>query len=176
MNNEFFLMAILVVLTILVIAIFAILIYLLLRTNLFNKEEKQDKSHFQGKSVEEAFTCINHHDQNAVATCAICEGSICEHCHKDWDGIHLCPDHFGLYSLHSWQEIAEIQTNPKAPEKGHQLYAFKNKLWSDEKVPTYLVTHYKINVDGDFVESWVKLYAREEEADQLSMRFKVDIH
>ncbi len=167
-------MTILVILTLVVVALFLVVLYLIFKTNIFKPDSNQHQSSL-GKSVEESFTCMNHPDNSAVATCAICEGSVCEHCHKDWDGIHLCPEHFGLFSQHTWQEIAEIQTNPKAPEKGHHLYQFKNKLWSDEKVPTYLVTHYKINVDGDFVESWVKLYAREEEADQLSMRFKVDI-
>jgi len=168
-------MTILVILTLVVVALFLVVLYLIFKTNTFKTDSPQQHHSNLGKSVEESFTCMNHPDNSAVATCAICEGSVCEHCHKDWDGIHLCPEHFGLFSQHTWQEIAEIQTNPKAPEKGHHLYQFKNKLWSDEKVPTYLVTHYKINVDGDFVESWVKLYAREEDADQLGMRFKVDI-
>src|SRR5690606_26796555 len=108
-----------------------------------------------------------------VATCAICEEAVCENCHKDWEGLHLCPEHFGLYGKHTWLEIAEIRTTPTAPEKGHKLYHFKHKLWSDEKIPAYLVTHYKIDVDGDHIESWVKLFAREEDADQLTTRFNV---
>src|SRR5690606_12217950 len=162
-------------LVVMLMALLAIVALVIFKSGILKKEDKEEaKKHKDfGHSVVEAYTCFLHPEQNAVATCAICEEAVCEDCHKDWEGLHLCPEHFGLYGIHTWVEIAEIRTTPTAPEKGHKLYHFKHKLWSDEKIPAYLVTHYKIDVDGDHIESWVKLFAREEDADQLTTRFNV---
>lgn len=175
MNTDLLIIILLVVLAIILLILCALVIFILFKTDLLKKSQSDEeiKISKHNKSVVEAYACAFHPDQNAVATCAICEDAVCEHCHKDWDGIHLCPEHFALYGLHTWIEVAEIKTTPTAPEKGHKLYHFKHKLWSDERVPAYLVTHYKIDVDGDYIESWVKLYAREEEADHLMTRFRV---
>lgn len=173
MNSEALIIILLVLLTLVVIALLVIVIVVVLKSGILTKSDEDDKSSRVGGSVVEQYTCVHHPEQNAVAACAICEDAICEHCHKDWEGLHLCPEHFGLYSKHTWIEIAEIKTTPSAPEKGHVLYHFKHKLWSEEHVPAYLVTHYKIDVDGDHIESWVKLYAREEDADQLTTRYRI---
>lgn len=177
MNNELLLTILLVVLTLAVLVLLTIVIFVIFKMNIFGKDKEEDSANIKSAhSVTESFSCYNHPESFAVATCAICEEAICEHCHKDWNGLHLCPEHFGLYSKHQWIEIAEIKTTPNEPEKGHKLYHFKQSLWSDEKIPMYLVTHYKIDVDGDFVESWVKLYAREEESNHLLTRYKVHSH
>tara|TARA_R110000868_G_scaffold97619_3_gene268585 strand:- start:2761 stop:3303 length:543 start_codon:yes stop_codon:yes gene_type:complete len=179
MDTQTLLIALIVILTLAVIALFILIFIVLFKSNLLKRDQQdsvEDSKVKDHHSVTEQYTCFIHEKQNAIATCAICENAVCEDCHKDWDGLHLCPEHFGLYSKHSWIEIAEIRTTPQEPEKGHKLYHFKQSLWNDDKTPTYLVTHYKIDVDGDFVESWVKLYAREEEADHLLNRFKVHEH
>tara|TARA_R110000868_G_scaffold55424_5_gene172318 strand:- start:8628 stop:9164 length:537 start_codon:yes stop_codon:yes gene_type:complete len=178
MDTQTLLIALIIVLTLVVVALLVLVCIVLFKFNIFtaSKSEHESSKVKDGHSVTEQYTCFNHETQNAIATCAICENAICEDCHKDWDGLHLCPEHFGLYSKHKWIEIAEIRTTPQEPENGHKLYHFKHSLWSDDKTPTYLITHYKIDVDGDFVESWVKLYVREEEADHLLNRFKVHEH
>lgn len=174
MSTDHLILILLVLLVLVVIALLALVLIVVLKSGILNKKDEDEKPESRfGASIVEAYTCVNHPEQNAIATCAICEDAICENCHKDWEGLHLCPEHFGLYGKHTWIEIAEIRTTPSAPEKGHKLYHFKHKLWNDEKVPAYLVTHYKIDVDGDHIESWVKLYAREEDADQLTTRFSV---
>lgn len=173
MNSENLLIILIALLVLVVICLLVLVVFVLLRSGILNMEGRQKETDLAPYSVAEQFFCSEHPEEYAVATCAICEEPVCENCHKDWDGIHLCPEHFALYGQHTWLEIAEIKTTPKAPEKGHKLYHFKHKIWHEEKIPAYLVTHYKINVEGDFVESWVQLFAREEDADQLTTRYKV---
>ncbi len=172
MANDTLLLILLILLIIIVLCLLALVIFILWRSGFLNSKTLSDPD-MPAPSVIEAYHCVHHPENNAVATCAICEESICETCHKDWEGIHLCPQHFELYGLHTWLEIAQIKTSPRAPEKGHKLYHFKHKIWHDEKIPAYLVTYYKINVENDYVESWVTMYAREEDADQLVTRYQV---
>ncbi len=115
--------------------------------------------------------CINHPSDHAMGVCAICQNSYCEECIKEHEGHSFCEAHFRLFVSHEWQEIDTIQTNPDIPESALPLYDFKQTLWQEKEIPSVLSTHYKINIEGDFIESYVKLVVRKEELAELKDRY-----
>ena len=58
----------------------------------------------------------------------------------------------------------------KRQEEAHKsfyLYDFKKGQWDQQNIPTYIVTHYKIDVTSDEIESHISLFALKEDAKQL---------
>ena len=116
--------------------------------------------------------CKNHPSDHAAGVCAICQNSYCEECIKEHEGHSFCETHFRLYLSHQWNELDTIRTTPDIPESALPLYDFKKTLWEEKEIPTLLSTHYKINIEGDFIESYVKLIVRREEWTQLKDRYE----
>jgi hypothetical protein len=114
--------------------------------------------------------CHQHQDKNAIGICSICEASCCDECLREIEHLHFCPEHIRLYVEHSWVPISNVKTTPESPEDGIYIYEFKGRLWDKERIPTFIVTHYKINIDNDFIESYVQLFVREEQEDELQRR------
>ena len=115
--------------------------------------------------------CHNHPSDHATGVCAICQNSFCEECIKEHEGHSFCEAHFRLFVSHEWDEIDTIKTNPDIPESALPLYDFKQQLWQEKEIPSVLSTHYKINIEGDFIESYVKLVVRKEELSELKDRY-----
>ncbi len=116
--------------------------------------------------------CTNHPSDHAAGVCAICQNSYCEECIKEHEGHSFCEAHFRLYLSHQWNELDTIRTTPDIPESALPLYDFKKALWEEKEIPSLLSTHYKINIEDDFIESYVKLIVRKEEWSQLKDRYE----
>ncbi len=133
------------------------------------KEEKA--ATFSAAEAVSPHYCLNHPSDHAAGVCAICQNAFCEECIKEHVGHSFCEAHFRLFLSHEWDEIDTIKTTPDIPESALPLYDFKDQLWKEEEVPSILTTHYKINIEGDFIESYVKLVVRKEEHSDLLERY-----
>lgn len=115
--------------------------------------------------------CLNHPSDHASGVCAICQNAFCDDCIKEHEGHSFCESHFRLFLSHEWDEIDTIKTTPDIPESALPLYDFKQQIWREKEIPSILSTHYKINIEGDFIESYVKLVVRKEEFSDLLERY-----
>jgi hypothetical protein len=118
--------------------------------------------------VVEKYFCQNHPEAQSIGSCLICEDVYCEKCLVEHEGLYFCKDHFKIFANNQWRQITDVKTTPDTPIDGLYVYHFKRKIWKEESIPAYILTHYKINVDNDFIESFIQLYVREQEADQLT--------
>jgi hypothetical protein len=126
-------------------------------------------------SIIEKYNCHKHKDQPTVGACLICEDVFCENCLIEHEGMFFCKDHFKTYANNKWKQITDLKTNANTPEDGLFIYDFKRKMWSKKSIPSFVLTHYKINVEDDLIESYIQLYVREEdEADFKKGLFAVN--
>lgn len=187
MENYFgLLVGVLILLTVILTAILGLIVYMIF----FKKKERiveASENNDSGKaSPKEQIvkpkvdapvltTCAVHEESRAVNVCAICAEQLCELCVREDENIVFCPEHFKTYVDHKWVEITNIRTTPSTPEASAHVYDFKKKIWKNEGKPSFVVTHYKIDIDNDQIESYVKLMVREEEEKELSTQLKESI-
>lgn len=129
------------------------------------------KSHlakYVEEPVVEKYFCNNHPEAQSIGSCLICEDVYCEKCLVEHEGLYFCKEHFKIFANNKWQQITDVKTTPDTPIDGLYVYHFKRKIWKENNVPAYILTHYKINIENDFIESFIQLYVREQEADKLS--------
>jgi hypothetical protein len=122
--------------------------------------------------VEEKFYCENHPESPSVAGCLICEDVFCEKCVIDHDGMHFCKEHFKIFANNKWKQITDVKTTPDTPEDGLFIYHFKRKIWREDKTPSFVLTHYKINIESDIIESFIQLNVRDVDAIELALEIK----
>jgi hypothetical protein len=103
--------------------------------------------------------CPNHPDEPGEASCAICDHLFCKSCIKPFKALHLCKEHMPLLMKNDWEEVLTVQTSTEDPEQGVKLYDIKKQIFKEKHIPTYIETHYKINVDQDYVETYLVLFA-----------------
>ena len=106
--------------------------------------------------------CANHAEEPGEVTCAICEKLFCKACIKPFKSLHFCREHLPLIMRNEWIEVFTLKTSTQDPEDGVILYAEKKKLFEESNIPTYVETHYKINVDHDFIETYLVVFSMEE--------------
>jgi hypothetical protein len=111
--------------------------------------------------------CASHAGTIAVSMCAICGDLVCDECHRGHDSLHFCTRHFETFLRYQWKVLDSVVTTPKNPEKGIFLYQFKQNEWSSKNIPSYIMTHYKIDVESDSIESHIHLFVREEDYENL---------
>ncbi len=111
--------------------------------------------------VEEKLTCPNHPSEPTVNACLICEEVFCEKCIVEHEGLSFCREHFKIYAGQKWKQVTDLKVLPDQPELQMPLWNFKRKIWSEQNTPSFILTHYKINVDDDFIESYVQLFIKE---------------
>lgn len=116
--------------------------------------------------------CVNHTSEKAVALCAVCSKTLCEECASEAENLYFCSEHFQTYLESEWISLTNIKTTPDNPTEGVALYEFKDTLWNKEHVPTFIVTHYRINIESDFIESYVQLHVRKEDEEVLKEKIK----
>lgn len=165
---------------ILIVIIFLVLVVLLLMVALglviyllYKKSKSQTvsdpnslaPSSFQASKVEESFFCKNHKDEASVGSCLICEEVFCKECLSEIDGLSFCKEHATIYVSTSWRKISDIKTTPQSPEEGIVAWEKKRQVWKSLNIPSYIVTHYKINIEDDFIESYVQLHVPEGKED-----------
>lgn len=126
-----------------------------------NKKNKKNTEQLKHTPVpfSEEFYCTNHPEEMSSGTCDICEKAFCAHCLKNHKNLHFCPEHLQIFLTSKWDVVTTVKTNPEETTEGVHLYQVKNDLWK-EGIPSYLETQYKINIENDFIESFVALYAR----------------
>jgi len=118
--------------------------------------------------VVEKYFCHNHPDLPSIGSCLICEDVFCEQCLIEHEGLYFCKDHFRTFASNKWKQITDVRTTPHTPEDGLYIYHFKRHLWIDRKKPSFVLTHYKINIEEDFIESFIQLNVVEDEAEKLA--------
>jgi hypothetical protein len=111
--------------------------------------------------------CFYHPEERARGICAIASEPLCEHCLRENDGIVVGPEYFRTLIENEWFPIETILTTPDSTEASAHLYDFKQEQWKIKKRPMFISTHYKINVNDDFIESHVSLNVISNESDLI---------
>lgn len=106
--------------------------------------------------------CPNHTEEPGETMCAICDKLYCKACIKPFKSLHFCKEHLPMIMRYDWDEVVTIKTSTHDPEQGVRLYDVKKEIFEKEDIPTYVETHYKINVDQDYIETYLVLYAQKE--------------
>lgn len=180
------LIAIIIFLLLLIFALMAVLVIFLFKLLNQNQQLTQDPASLKLKTnpkakndkraiispIQESFTCVQHRDLNSVGSCLICEEVFCENCLVEHESMHFCKEHFRIFAHHKWKQITDLKTTPDNPEEGLFIYEFKRELWNKKNIPTFIMTHYKINTDNDYIESFIQLNVCEEEADKLTLELE----
>lgn len=166
-NSNEFIFLILLAFSFLAIGVLSgVVVYLFLKSKNSNSEEGNNTASPKKPQVEHSY-CENHSNEASKGSCAICEKGFCDTCLRDFEGINFCPEHLKLVSENKWVGITNIKTTPNDPEAAMYVYNFKKEQWKTNKTPSYIVTHYKINFEGDHIESYVKLFVRSQDEEYL---------
>jgi hypothetical protein len=108
--------------------------------------------------------CPNHPEEPGEVSCAVCDHLFCRQCIKPFKALHFCKEHLPLLMNKEWTEVLTVKTSTQDPEQGVRLYDVKKSLFQNENLPSYIETHYKINVDQDFIETYLVMFAIVEDA------------
>ncbi|MDO9184156.1 MAG: hypothetical protein Q7U04_17210 [Bacteriovorax sp.] len=123
-------------------------------------------------SLVEKYYCIHHTEAPSVGSCLICEEVFCVDCLVDHESMHFCKEHFRTYANYKWQQITDTRTTPDTPEDGLYIYNFKRDIWLNKNIPSFVMTHYKINIENDYIESFIQLNVRIEDVTKLSLELE----
>lgn len=116
--------------------------------------------------------CPNHPDEPGETTCAICDRLFCRVCNKPFKNLHFCKEHLPLVMRHDWEEVLTLKTSTEDPEEGVRLYDRKREIFQKDAVPTYVETHYKIDVDQDHIETYLVVFAIREQLEETKEKFR----
>ena len=106
--------------------------------------------------------CPNHTEEPGETVCGICDKLFCKSCVKDFKSLHFCKEHLPLIMNFEWDEVLTLKTSTEDPEQGVRLYDLKKEIFEKDELATYVETHYKINVDQDFIETYLVVYSQKE--------------
>lgn len=123
------------------------------------------------RPVSRDLFCPNHPDEPGEASCAICGDLFCKACIRPFKSLHFCKEHLALIMRHDWVEVLTLRTSTTDPEEGVRLYDRKKEIFQNNGLPTYVETHYKIDVDSDHIETYLKLFAIEDQATEIKDLF-----
>ena len=116
--------------------------------------------------------CPNHTEEPGETMCAICDKIYCRSCIKPFKSLHFCKEHLPLIMRFDWEEVLTIKTSTHDPEQGVRLYDVKKEIFENDDLPTYVETHYKINVDQDYIETYLVLFAQKESIQTIREKIK----
>lgn len=111
--------------------------------------------------------CPNHTEEPGEVVCAICDKLYCKACIKPFKTMHFCKEHLPLIMRYDWDEVLTVKTSTADPEKGVRLYDVKKEIFEKKNIPSYVETHYKINVDQDYIETYLVVYAIKENVEMV---------
>ena len=131
-----------------------------------------DKTKIAEESIVEKYYCVHHKDSPSVGSCLICEEVYCADCLVDHESMHFCKEHFRTYANYKWTQITDTRTTPDTPEDGLYIYSFKRDIWLNRNIPSFVMTHYKINIENDYIESFIQLNVREEDVSKLTFELE----
>lgn len=75
---------------------------------------------------------------------------------------------------HEWEEVLTLKTSTEDPEEGVRLFDKKKEIFEKDNIPTYIETHYKINVDQDFIETYLVLFGIKEELPKIKNKLELN--
>ena len=147
------------------VLIFLLMISLCLMVWLFLKFRKENISKSDISSSPSVPTtnndaesrCPMHPDKPTSGKCAICEKSFCAQCLFSHNGPLFCRQHLNLYLSTTWSELGETKTSAMTPHTTEHIYQTKKILLEENKIPSFILTNYKINTETDTIESYVCL-------------------
>lgn len=170
LNLEVLVLTLLIVIATTCLAVVGMLFYFLKSLRAENLPEVVNES---GQKVEgpEGTSCAYHPKAIAMATCSICQRPICQKCFREADDVHFCSEHLRTYLDNEWEVLSQVRSSVQEPEDGLLVYEFKTSLWNSDMTPTFLVTHYQIDVHGDHIETHTKLFVREQDLEELSQAY-----
>lgn len=186
--NEFLqnnLVTIIVFLLLIIFVLMGVMIFILFKLLVRPKEEVVvleqkatlkstiEKAHFIEEPIVEKYYCIHHKEAPSVGSCLICEEVFCVDCLVEHESMHFCKEHFRTFANFKWKQITDERTTPDTPEDGLYIYNFKRQLWLNKNIPSFVMTHYKINIENDFIESFIQLNVREEDVEKLSKELEL---
>lgn len=145
-----------------------------LRSQTNNAKEtvlKDEKNKTQNSIQNHEEMCVHHQDREASGVCNICEQSFCKECIKEHDGLSFCSTHLKYFLSHEWLSLQTIKTTPEDPHEALHLYDFKRRLWAQKGTPLVVRTHYKINIEADYIESYVELLCSKNDESEVASKF-----
>lgn len=117
--------------------------------------------------VTENIFCPIHPEEAGEVQCGMCGKYFCNKCIRPMKSIYFCKEHMAIFLRNQWQEILTLKTSSTDPEAGVRLYDKKQLIFHEYEIPTYIETHYKIDIDSDFIETYLVLYAQENQVEQV---------
>jgi hypothetical protein len=126
----------------------------------------EEAKHIKNIALNEA-TCHLHPKEPSEGACAICDRYFCRHCLKSHQNLNFCKEHINLFLNNEWSEVFTLKSTPDDPEAGVRVVEWKKQQWVNNEQPLFIQTHYKINVDGDQIESWVVLFSRTTDKEKI---------
>ena len=114
--------------------------------------------------------CPNHVEEPGEASCAICDRLFCRACIKPFKALHFCKEHLPLIMTQDWDEVLTLKTSTEDPERGVKLFEVKREIFQKDAIPTFIETHYKINVDQDMIETYLVLFAEKSKLETLKIQ------
>ncbi|RLA66828.1 MAG: hypothetical protein DRQ88_05215 [Epsilonproteobacteria bacterium] len=116
--------------------------------------------------------CITHNKSRATGSCQICDKTFCSECLENYRGLLLCSGHHLLAQKSCWTSIKSVRLSSENPKKGLMLQEIKEKLWEEMSLPAYIITHYRLNLELDIIESHMDLYVRREDQNFFKEKLK----
>lgn len=170
-------------LMVIVIGLLCVLIYKLLNTTAPPQPEHKTPNYHPEilDRINEArkFTpkrselfCPNHTEEPGEVTCSICDKMFCKACIKPFKTMHFCKEHIPVIMKNEWDEVLTLKTSTTDPEQGVKLFEIKKQLFEIDGIPSYIETHYKINVDQDYIETYLVLFGIREQVQELKKKLK----
>ncbi len=117
--------------------------------------------------------CPNHPEEPGEVSCGICDKIFCHACIKPFKSLHFCREHLPLVMNNQWEEVITVKTSTQDPEGGVRIYDIKKEIFEKEDLPSYVETHYKINVDHDVIETYLVVFAMKEQLEKIKSRMAV---
>lgn len=135
-------------------------------------ERLKEAQKIKAKTRRAELFCPNHPDEPGEVTCGICDRLFCQACIKPFKSLHFCREHLPLVMNHQWEEVMTVKTSTQDPEHGVRIYETKKKIFESDDLPTYVETHYKINVDQDSIETYLVIFAISEQLEKIKEKFQ----
>lgn len=170
MDNSIIVIALLAIILIALLVFIGFFAYIIFRKE-FKKEEEKD-----GDITQKINQLLNKNKtkEKILGLCSICEKELVENDYFNIESLHLCREHFDTYSSNEWIPITNERTTSETPEKGVYIYNFKKNIWKSDKIPTYILCEYKIDVTNDLIETYVQLYVQKEKEQFLRRKIQLE--
>lgn len=129
-------------------------------------QKRLDELKFSKVTAENIF-CPYHPEEAGEVQCGICHKYFCARCVRPMKSIYFCKEHMALFLRSQWQEVLTLKTSSEDPEAGVRLFEKKQEIFKEKQLPTYVETHYKIDVEGDYIETYLVVFAQEDQIDEM---------